>query len=165
VNLRQLKQRVALRCELRPLTEAETLAYLAGRLRAAGGVASRIFTREAAMMLHQRSGGIPRLINVLADNALLAGFGKNQPQVTSQLIAEIAGDFHLTQPGDGAAEAPVTLAPPPASEATQTTLLTRAEAQEPEEVAETAPPDISPALSGTFSARRRFPFLGRRGTA
>ncbi len=100
-----MKQRVALRCELRALTAPETLAYLAGRVRAAGGVASRIFTREAATLLHQHSGGIPRLINVLADNALLAAFGKQSPQVTSQLVADVASDFHLTSAADGILEA------------------------------------------------------------
>jgi len=166
VNLRQLKQRVALRCELRPLTEAETLAYLAGRLRAAGGVASRIFTREAAMMLHHRSGGIPRLINVLADNALLAAFGKGQTQVTSQLITEIAGDFHLGQPAVAeAADTVPTPAPSSPPEPPPSTLLTRAEDPQPLAVADTAPPATSSALVETISTRRRFPFLGRRGTA
>src|SRR4051812_30766466 len=97
-SLRQLKQRVALRCELRPLTTPETLAYLAGRVRAAGGVASRIFTREAAASLHQHSGGIPRVLNVLADNALLAAFARHSPQVTSQIVADVARDFHLEAP-------------------------------------------------------------------
>jgi general secretion pathway protein A len=52
-SLRQLKQRVALRCELRPLTIAETLSYLAGRVRAAGGVGSRVLTRPAGTRFHQ----------------------------------------------------------------------------------------------------------------
>ena len=46
-TLRQLKQRIALRCELRPLTLQETAGYLAGRIRAAGGVGAQVFTREA----------------------------------------------------------------------------------------------------------------------
>jgi general secretion pathway protein A len=94
-SLRQLKQRIALRCELRPLTLHETLVYLAGRIRAAGGVTSRIFTREAATLLHQTAGGIPRTINVLADNALLAAFGRQQSPVTSQIVAEIVRDFRI----------------------------------------------------------------------
>src|SRR6185369_7555170 len=94
-SLRQLKQRIALRCELRPLTLHETLVYLAGRIRAAGGVTSRIFTLEAATLLHQTAAGIPRTINVLADNALLAAFARQQSPVTSQIVAEIVRDFRI----------------------------------------------------------------------
>ena len=72
-ELRQLKQRIALRCELRPLDAHETAAYLAGRIKAAGGTAAQVFTREAVTTIHKWSGGIPRLISVLADNALLYG--------------------------------------------------------------------------------------------
>jgi general secretion pathway protein A len=96
-NLRQLKQRVALRCELRPLTLTETLGYIAGRLRAAGGVASNIFTREAVTLLHEHARGIPRAINVLADNALVAGFAHTQRPVTRASVAEVARDFQLDQ--------------------------------------------------------------------
>jgi general secretion pathway protein A len=94
-SLRQLKQRVALRCELRPLTLHETFVYLAGRIRAAGGVTSRTFTREAAMLLHQAAAGIPRTINVLADNALLAAFAREQSPVTSETVMEIVRDFRI----------------------------------------------------------------------
>lgn len=94
-SLRQLKQRIALRCELRPLTLHETLLYLAGRIRAAGGVTSRIFTREAATLLHQTAAGIPRTINVLADNALLAAFARQQSPVTAQTVTEVVRDFRI----------------------------------------------------------------------
>lgn len=94
-DLRQLKQRVALRCELRPLTAQETITYAAGRIRAAGGEAARTFTREAVLLLHERSGGIPRAINVLADNALLAGFARGESPVTKDIVSEIAIDFKV----------------------------------------------------------------------
>ena len=94
-DLRQLKQRVALRCELRPLTAQETITYAAGRIRAAGGEAARAFTREAVILLHERSGGIPRAINVLADNALLAGFARGESPVTREIVSEIATDFNV----------------------------------------------------------------------
>ena len=56
-SLRQFKQRVALRCELRPLTLQETAAYIAGRIRAAGGVGAQVFTREAVALIHERVAG------------------------------------------------------------------------------------------------------------
>jgi type II secretory pathway predicted ATPase ExeA len=94
-SLRQLKQRVALRCELRPLTLQETAAYVAGRIRAAGGVGSQVFTREAVTLLHEHSRGIPRLISVIADNALLSGFAANQKPVGSAIVREVCKDFDL----------------------------------------------------------------------
>ncbi len=54
-SLRQLKQRVALRCQLSPLTLQESCAYVAGRIRAAGGVGAQTFTREAVTLMHERS--------------------------------------------------------------------------------------------------------------
>lgn len=93
--LRQLKQRIALRCELRPLTLQETAAYLAGRIRAAGGVGAQVFTREAVTLLHERSLGIPRTISVIADNALLTGFAEARRPVTSQMVRDVCRDFDL----------------------------------------------------------------------
>jgi general secretion pathway protein A len=98
--LRQLKQRVALRCELRPLTLRETAAYLAGRVKAAGGQGARVFTREAVTLIHERSHGIPRTINVLADNALVSSFAAGQRPVTRQIVLEVCRDFDLSQVED-----------------------------------------------------------------
>jgi hypothetical protein len=93
--IRQLKQRVALRCELRPLNQNETAAYLAGRIRAAGGVGAQVFTREAVGLIHHHSRGIPRTISVIADNALLGGFATAQRPVTSALVREVCKDFRI----------------------------------------------------------------------
>jgi type II secretory pathway predicted ATPase ExeA len=173
VELRQLKQRVALRCELRPLTSAETLAYLAGRVRAAGGVASRIFTREAATLLHEYAAGIPRLINVLADNALLSAFGKQTTQVTSQLVADVACDFHIgvhaAGGGADAARTDTATAPPgdAAFQAEQPLLAMSRPADTPRETSIANEPPAAATEAPMFSslpARRRFSFFGRRGT-
>ena len=94
-RLRQLKQRIALRCELRPLDAQETAAYLAGRIKAAGGTAAQVFTREAVTRIHKASGGVPRLISVLADNALLTGFAAQHRPVTSEMVREVCRDFDL----------------------------------------------------------------------
>ena len=95
-SLRQLKQRVALRCELRPLTLLESCAYVAGRIRAAGGVGAQTFTREAVILMHERAHGIPRTLSVIADNALLAGFAVQRRPVSTQVVLEVCGDLDLS---------------------------------------------------------------------
>jgi general secretion pathway protein A len=94
-SLRQLKQRVALRCELLPLTFSETTAYVAGRISAAGGTAGRVFTHEAVAMMHERSKGVPRTINVIADNALLGGFALGERPVGRERVREVCRDFKI----------------------------------------------------------------------
>jgi general secretion pathway protein A len=103
-RLRQLKQRVALRCELRPLDLAETLAYVAKRISVAGGVADRLFTRAAVAHVHERAQGIPRIISVICDNALVSGFAANEKPIGPGLIDEVCRDFHI---GEAVESAPV----------------------------------------------------------
>ena len=93
--LRQLKQRIALRCELRPLNLRESAEYVAGRIAAAGGAPVQMFTREAVQLIHERSRGIPRTINVIADNALVSGFAAQQRPVTTELVREVCRDFDI----------------------------------------------------------------------
>src|SRR6185436_19739480 len=80
-GLRQLKQRVALRCTLKPFQLNETAAYVAARIDSVGGVPSHVFTRDAVLAVHQHSGGIPRTINVICENALLTGYVEEQRPV------------------------------------------------------------------------------------
>ena len=89
VSLRQLKQRVVLRCELSPLSLKDTAAYIAGRVKTAGGQATRIFTRDAVVAIHQHSAGIPRVISVICDNALVNGFAADQKPVAANTIMEV----------------------------------------------------------------------------
>ena len=77
-RLRQLKQRVVLRCELTPLSLKDTAAYISARVKTAGGEATRLFTRDAVVAIHQHSTGIPRVISVICDNALVNGFAADQ---------------------------------------------------------------------------------------
>jgi general secretion pathway protein A len=102
-ELRQLKQRVGLRCELRALTLSETSGYIIGRIEVAGGNGSRVFTREAVEAIYDASHGIPRTISVIADNALLGGFAAGLMPVTSQVVREVCRDFDLADPNGPAA--------------------------------------------------------------
>jgi hypothetical protein len=94
-SLRQLKQRVALRCELRPLTLDEAAAYISGRLRIAGGAPEQIFTAQAVRAIHKASAGIPRSINVLCDNALVSGFAAQVKPINVALVSDVCRDFDL----------------------------------------------------------------------
>lgn len=94
-QLRQLKQRVALRCELAPLALHDTLAYIARRVAVAGGAADQLFTRTAAEVVHNRSRGIPRTISVICDNALVNGFAANMKPVSAGLVEEVCRDFQI----------------------------------------------------------------------
>jgi general secretion pathway protein A len=110
-SLRQLKQRVELRCELRPLTLEETGAYIASRVRVAGADATALFTREAVGMIHRASHGIPRTISVLCNNALTTGFALKQRLVGPEIVREVCRDFDLEQT-PAVAEAVVSATPP-----------------------------------------------------
>ena len=96
-QLRQLKQRIALRCSLKPLGPDEVKGYVYRRLELAGANshAAAIFPDETIALIHQFSRGIPRLINTVCENSLLLGFGHGQRQVTSEIVQEVATDLHL----------------------------------------------------------------------
>ncbi len=118
-ELRHLKQRVALRCELRPLTLHETAGFIASRIRVAGGSAAGVFTREAVQLIFEVSAGIPRVISVLCDNALVNGFAANERPVGSKLVQDVCRDFHIQCrddiPDDSPAAAPTPVLAPPAA--------------------------------------------------
>lgn len=98
MSLRQLKQRIALRCELSPLTLAEAASYISGRLRIAGGAPAAIFTREAVLAIFTASRGIPRTINVLCDNTLISGFAAGVKPVPVEIADEVCRDFDMGGP-------------------------------------------------------------------
>ncbi len=105
-SLRQLKQRIALRCELKPLTLDETAAYVSGRLRIAGGSPSEIFTRDAVVAIHTASRGIPRTVNVLCDNALIGGFAAQAKPIPVEIVEDVCRDFDLEPAADVFSEGP-----------------------------------------------------------
>ena len=95
-NLRQLKQRVALRCEMPVLPNIdEVTRYITERMMLAGSSQKNIFTQEAIDFVYQCSEGIPRLINNLCDNALIAAFAANEKKVTREMIEEVAANLDL----------------------------------------------------------------------
>jgi general secretion pathway protein A len=101
-QLRQLKQRVALRHHLRPLSLSECQEYITNRLTIAGA-AQNIFHAEAVQLVHRYSGGIPRLINVMCDNAMISAFALGQIEVEPRFIQEVAEDLCLIGPAPKAA--------------------------------------------------------------
>ena len=94
-DLKQLKQRVALRCDLQPLSLNETAAYIAERVRIAGGDSARLFSPDALQVIHQCSTGIPRTISVICDNALVSGFATGQRPVGWEIVRAVCQDFDL----------------------------------------------------------------------
>jgi len=108
-ELRQLKQRVALRCSLRTLRLRETAAYIAGRIGVAGGDAAKLFTAGAVQTIHKYSGGVPRTISVICDNALVTGFAADERPVDSGIVEEVCRDLDLTisPAGGGGSARPV----------------------------------------------------------
>jgi general secretion pathway protein A len=95
-ELRQLKQRIALRCEIRPLPDIEeTGRYIASRLLAAGAEATDIFTPAAVDLIFRCSEGIPRQINNICDNSLLIGFAAGAELIARDIVEEVAETFDL----------------------------------------------------------------------
>lgn len=95
-ELRQLKQRVALRCEIKPLPNIEeTERYITSRLLVAGAERTDVFSPGAIDYVFRCSNGIPRLINNICDNALLSGFAAGAETISRSIIEEVAESFDL----------------------------------------------------------------------
>jgi general secretion pathway protein A len=95
-ELRQLAQRITARYHLMPLDRTETEAYVRHRLAVAGAARSP-FSRLGLRALYRRSGGVPRVVNVIADRALMAGFAREQDSLGEQLVDRAADE---TLPGN-----------------------------------------------------------------
>ncbi len=96
--LRQLRQRIAIRAKISPLTPAESMAYIHHRLAKAIMTRSPVFTPGALKRIVKQARGIPRMINILCDNALIAGFGYQQKPVTAKIVEEVIADFEEKKP-------------------------------------------------------------------
>ncbi|MFN8060106.1 MAG: AAA family ATPase [Vicinamibacterales bacterium] len=97
-SLRQLKQRIALRCVLLPLNLRETAAYIAKRISIAGGDSARIFTREAVEAVYAHSRGVPRTISVICDNSLVSAFALDRRLVDADIVLDVCRDFDFAPP-------------------------------------------------------------------
>src|SRR5262249_1111420 len=88
-QLRQLKQRVSLKCLLKPLTIFEVDRYIRFRLKVAGAENLNIFEEHAVRLIYRASSGIPRIINNLCENALLVGYAASQRKITIGTVEEV----------------------------------------------------------------------------
>src|SRR5215831_7315869 len=95
-ELRQLKQRVTLRCQLEPLTLEETAGYIQRRLHTAGAPKDvTLFSIAAVAAVFKHSRGIPRLINTICENALLSGYARRAHTIIPEIVDEVAVDLRL----------------------------------------------------------------------
>lgn len=88
-NLRQLKQRVSLRCSIKPLTSSDVNKYIRFRLKTAGAEKVDIFDAGAVDLIARVSLGIPRVINNICDNALLQGYALSRAVITTDIIENV----------------------------------------------------------------------------
>jgi general secretion pathway protein A len=100
-ELRQLRQRIALRHHLRPFEEAEVAEYVKDRLAKAGYTGRGLFNKRALRKLYELTGGTPRLINNVCDGALLLGYARQTSAIDADAIFEVARDLCLIEK-DGA---------------------------------------------------------------
>jgi general secretion pathway protein A len=96
-QLRQLRQRIMLRCRTTPLSEEQTRDYIAERLRIAGASGDPIFSTKTIETIHVYSLGIPRVINLLCEHSLVNGFVEQQRPIQPKIVEEVAHEFQLDE--------------------------------------------------------------------
>jgi general secretion pathway protein A len=119
-GLRQLRQRVAVNCRLLPLSREELTEYIQARLTAAGAADPKLFTRDAEERIFEISTGIPRLVNIVCDNALVIGYALGKKRIGADVVNEAAADLLTVDTRDAVtvtsdAPAPVVVEQPPRS--------------------------------------------------
>ncbi|MDX2168070.1 MAG: AAA family ATPase, partial [Deltaproteobacteria bacterium] len=102
-GLRQLRQRVAVNCRLLPLSREELTEYIQARLTAAGAADPKLFTRDAEERIFEISTGIPRLVNIVCDNALVIGYALGKKRIGADVVNEAAADLLTVDSRDVAA--------------------------------------------------------------
>ncbi len=96
-QLRQLRQRIVLRCKTFPLTKEQTHDYIAERLRIAGTRGELIFSPQAVEAIHLYSSGIPRVINLLCEHSLINSYVEQQRPITPKIVDDVAHEFQLDE--------------------------------------------------------------------
>ncbi|WP_028116102.1 ExeA family protein [Ferrimonas senticii] len=97
-QLRQLRQRITFAYKLRGLSQQECFDYLQHRLQVAGYRGTPLFSPALATLIWRRSGGIPRLVNVIAHKCLMLGFGGNVARLNRQLVERAIADTEAVEP-------------------------------------------------------------------
>jgi putative secretion ATPase (PEP-CTERM system associated) len=151
-ELEQFRQRVAVSYHLTPLDAQETAAYIQSRLEHAAIGPPPRFPTDAAELVHRRSGGVPRIINVICDAALVFGYAEERHQIDLALLQDVVAELELTGVlrAPAIAEAPAT----PRVEAPQAAPVPAREPM-PAAVMETAPVSVreAPASVAPMAAR------------
>src|SRR5579862_5162300 len=116
-SLRQLRQRIAVSCRLMPLGREELSEYIQARLTAAGAADPKLFTRDAEERVFEISAGIPRLVNIVCDNALVIGYALGKKRIGGDVVGEAAADLLTGEAPEPTIEtadlvAPVATSPP-----------------------------------------------------
>lgn len=96
-QLRQLRQRIMLRCKTVPLTTEETSSYIMERLKTVGAEGETIFSPKALEHIYLYSLGIPRVINLLCEHSLVNAFTENQRPIEAKIVEEVAHEFQLDE--------------------------------------------------------------------
>jgi general secretion pathway protein A len=96
-QMRQLDQRVSIRYQLRPLSRDEVAAYVSHRLMVAGASASVTFQPKALDMVHRRTQGIPRLINLVCDRSLLAAYSSRSNRIVADMVYQAAESLEIAE--------------------------------------------------------------------
>jgi general secretion pathway protein A len=145
-ELRQLKQRVAMRGRLLPLSRHDVGLYIASRLKTAGYGGKELFAPGVVDKIARYSRGIPRIINVICDNALLTAYAASSKQVSAAMIEEVARDLRLAESAAVVKETPA---------ATGATPTTQSEARSRAQEENTMPAEVAGfrAMGGAISPR------------
>src|SRR6202030_1933173 len=96
-QLRQLRQRIMLRCKTTPLTEKQTHDYIMERLRIAGSDGKPIFSAGAIGTIHKYSVGIPRVVNLLCEHSLINAYVEQQRPISAKIVQDVAHEFQLDE--------------------------------------------------------------------
>ena len=94
-RLLPLRQRIGIRFHLQPFSEDETRRYILFRLGKAGAQRGDLFNDQAVHLIHTEGHGVPRLINVICDQALLAGFSEEKPTIDAAIVSECVKDMQI----------------------------------------------------------------------